>query len=214
MRSFDSKMAKVLWEATTRAHPLGVFGVIVAIFMCARCARPNHPAVSFCEGCGLPLGTPQPDAGAGRDALGVYEAPEPDDPDLGPKLRDLVANAGFDASPFGHGWRVIVPLPLDRTQAVYIGQEGTDADGHGLIGLVSVCGPATDRDARLLLKFNARAVDGHFAIKTLRGEEYFIVARTIQPETARTLDARTLIQRIAQVADGLEERLSRGRDLY
>lgn len=188
--------------------------MIVAIFPCARCARPNHVAVSFCEKCGLPLGKAQPDADAGRDALGVYEAPEPDDPDLGPALRELVIRSGFEAVPFGHGWRVDVPLPLDRSQAVYVGQEGTDRLGRGRIGLVSVCGPANDRDSRLLLKLNARALDGHFAIKTLRGEEYFIVAEIISTDFSRAVDARDLILGIARAADGLEDRLSRGRDLY
>jgi hypothetical protein len=83
-----------------------------------------------------------------------------------------------------------------------------------VIGLVSVCGPANNRDARLLLKLNARAVEGHFAIKTLRGEEYFIVARTILADSLGQTDSRGLILRIAQAADGLEDRLSRGRDLY
>lgn len=183
-------------------------------FACARCARSNPPSLAFCEGCGLPLGTAQADASAARDALGVYEAPDPSEPDLGADLRDLATRSGYEAAPFGHGWRVVVPLPLDRTQAVYLGHDGTDPDGRRLIGVVSVCGPATDRDARLLLKLNARAVEGHFAIKTLRGEEYFVVTRTIFAETAPQFEARTVLTRIAQVADGLEERLSRGRDLY
>ena len=187
---------------------------MVAILACARCTRPNSTAVLFCEGCGLPLGTAQADAGAGRDALGVYEAPEPDEPDLGPSLRELVERSGFPASPFGHGWRVVVPLPLDRTQAVYLGPEGTDAEGRGLIGVVSVCGPANDRDARVLLKLNARAIEGHFAIKTLRGEDYFIVARMLSAQTAKSLDAPEFVLGIARAADGLEDRISRGRDLY
>ncbi len=188
--------------------------MIVALFPCARCARPNHVAVAYCEKCGLPLGKAEPDADAGRDALGVYEAPEPDDADLGPLLRDLVTRSGFEAAPFGHGWRVVIPLPLDRSQAVYVGQERTDRAGQGRIGLVSVCGPANDRDSRSLLKLNARIVDGHFAIKTLRGEEYFVVAQNIVADFARIVDAQSLILSIAHAADSMEGRLSRGRDLY
>ena len=183
-------------------------------FACARCARPNPPSLAFCEGCGLPLGTAEADISAARDALGVYEAPDPSEPDLSAALRDLAARSGFEAAPFGHGWRVIIPLPLDRAQAVYLGHDGTDNQGNRLIGLVSVCGPANDRDARLLLKLNARAVQGHFAIKTLRGEEYFVVASTILAATAATVDAASLVSGIASAADGLEDRLSRGRDLY
>ncbi|MDB5352947.1 MAG: hypothetical protein JWN86_4194 [Planctomycetota bacterium] len=187
---------------------------MVGTFSCARCARPNHPSTAFCAGCGLPLGTAQADAGAARDALGVYEAPDPSEADLSPVVRDLALRCGFPATPFGHGWRVVVPLPMDRTQAVYLGHDGTDAEGRPLIGLVSVCGPANDRDTRLLLKLNARAVEGHFAIETLRGDEYFVVCRAILAESAGEIDAPGLVARIAQVADGLEDRLSRGRDLY
>lgn len=184
-------------------------------FACARCARSNPPARAFCEGCGMSLGTAQADASAVRDALGAYEAPDPSDEDANPtSVRELVGRSGFEASPFGHGWRVIIPLPMDRTQAVYLGHDGTDSQGRPLIGIVSVCGPANDRDARILLKLNARAVEGHFAIKQLRGEEYFVVARTILAETADRVDAHAFIKRIAQLADGLEERLSRGMDLY
>lgn len=187
---------------------------MIITFACARCARSNPPALAFCAGCGLPLGTAQADAAAARDALGSYEAPDPSEGDASPAARDLATRSGFEATPFGHGWRVVIPLPLDRVQAVYLGHDGTDAEGRPLLGIVSVCGPANDRDARVLLKLNARAVDGHFAIKPLRGEEYFVVSRTILAEASANLDASALLYRIAQAADGLEERLSRGRDLY
>jgi hypothetical protein len=83
-----------------------------------------------------------------------------------------------------------------------------------LLGLVSVCGPATDRDARTLLKWNSRTVEGHFAIRSLLGEDYFVVIHNVVATLAPSLDAPNLIRRIAEVADGLEDRLSRGRDLY
>src|SRR3954468_13976821 len=97
-----------------------------ATIVCARCARGNHLSSRFCVGCGLPLGAVMPDSGAGSDALGTYEAPEPADPDTSRLLRDLVLRSGFESSPSGHGWRMIVPLQLDRRQAVYAGHAGTD----------------------------------------------------------------------------------------
>jgi hypothetical protein len=83
-----------------------------------------------------------------------------------------------------------------------------------MLSLVSICGPANDRDCRLLLKHNARMTDGHFAIRVLRGEEYFVVIENVIAEFASNMDSRTLIRRVAQMADGLEDRLSRGRDIY
>ena len=186
----------------------------LATIACARCARANHPSNRFCDGCGLPLGAAMPDAEAGLDALGMYEAPELADLDTDHLLRELVVGSGFEAEPSGHGWRLVVPLILDRTQAVYVGHAGTDGEGRSIVGLVSVCGPANDRDTRILLKLNARAVDGHFAIKVLRGEEYFVYLENLPADTVAGRDAAGLVRRIAQAADGLEDRLSRGRDLY
>lgn len=184
------------------------------VLICARCTAENYPSGRFCADCGLPLGTAEPDAEAGADALGPYEPPDPDDPDAAGPLRRLVQAAGFAAAPAGHGWRLVVPLPLDRRQAVYIGHAGTDPDGRAILGLVSVCGPASDRDTRGLLHLNARTVEGHFAIKVLRGEEYFVVIHNVPVESVPHLHAAGLVRRVAETADSLEDRLSRGRDLY
>ncbi len=185
-----------------------------ALIVCARCTHGNHPSTRFCEKCGLTLGTATPDAVAGLDALGPYEAPEPADVDTTRVLRGLVQRTGFDASPAGHGWRVVVPLQLDRRQAVYAGYAGTNPDGRAILSVVSVCGPADDRATRKLLKLNARAVEGHFAIRLLRGEEYFVVIENVYADSVDALDPPGLIRRIAEAADGLEDRLSRGQDLY
>jgi hypothetical protein len=185
-----------------------------ASIICARCTVSNHESSRFCCKCGLPLGSAMPDAEAGADALGPYEAPEPADPDTSRLIRQLVERSGYEASPAGHGWRLVVPLQLDRHQAVYLGHAGTDPEGRPILALVSVCGPANERDARILLKLNARTVAGHFAIKVLRGEEYFVVIENLATDSVERADAPGLVRRIAEVADGLEDRLSRGRDLY
>jgi hypothetical protein len=182
--------------------------------VCARCTKANIESDRFCSSCGLPLGAVQADAGAGAEALGAYEAPEPRDPDFDRLIREFVARSGFEVVPSSHGWRVNVPSRLDRKQAVYVGPAGTDAEGRSLLTLVSICGPANDRDCRILLTYNARMTDGHFAIRVLRGEEYFVVVENIPVESASVIDPQTVIRTIAELADGMEDRLSRGRDLY
>jgi hypothetical protein len=192
----------------------GAAPMTVTWIVCARCTLNNHPSDRYCSTCGLPLGSALPDAEAGIDALGTYEAPEPADPDTFRLIRELVARSGYEAGPSSHGWRMVVPLRLDRRQAVYVGHGGTDPEGRSLLSLISVCGPASDRDARIVLKLNARSVEGHFAIKVLRGEEYFVVIQNVPADLLEHLDASGLVRRIAEAADGLEERLTRGLDLY
>ena len=181
---------------------------------CARCTTTNHGSTRFCTGCGLPLGAAEADAGAALDVLGPYEAPEPADPDADRLIRDLVARSGYEATPAGHGWRVVVPLQLDRKQAVYFGFAGLDPSGRPIVSLVSICGTANDRDPRILLKLNARVVEGNFDIKTPRGEEYFVVIQNLAVERDDRVEVARLVARIAEAADGLEDRLTRGRDLF
>ncbi len=182
--------------------------------VCARCTLANFETDRFCAGCGLPMGGVQPDAGAGADALGPYEAPEPADPDVERSIHAFVCRSGYEISPANRGWQTTVPLRLDRKQAVYVGPAGIDSEGRSLVSFVSVCGPANDRDCRILLKLNARMIDGSFAIRVLRGEEYFVFVKNLPVEHCAGLDASDLLRRIAVQADGLEDRLSRGRDIY
>ncbi len=186
----------------------------IIVISCARCTAGNHPSIRFCSGCGLPLGAAQADAGAAIDALGPYEAPEPADPDANRMIREFVSRTGLEATSSGHGWRVVVPLQLDRKQAVYIGYAGVDPLGRSIVTFVSICGTANERDPRILLQLNARMVEGHFAIKILRGEEYFVVIQNMPVESAYPLDIAGLVHRIARTADSLEDKLTRGRDLF
>src|SRR5689334_15324635 len=188
--------------------------MITITIVCARCTLPNAVTERYCGARGLPLGALQPDAGAATDALGPYEVPDPADPDVARLIRDFVRRAGYESNTSGQGWQAVVPLRQDRRQAVYLGPAGTDADGRAILALVSVCGPVNDRDCRTLLKLNARIVEGHFAIRVLRGEEYFVVIENIPADSLPSIDAQGLVRRIAELADGLEERLSRGGDIY
>lgn len=184
------------------------------VLTCARCAMENHAAERFCASCNLPLGTLQADAGAGFDALGPYEPPEPTEVRGGAALRDFLSQTGYPAAPFGSGWRIVVPLPLDRRQAVYLGNASLGPESVPVIRLVSVCCPANERDARALLRLNAHLIEAHFAVKQLRGEEYFIVNANIPVAALGARSPRRLVERVAQEADGLEDRITRGRDLF
>lgn len=185
-----------------------------SVIICARCTSENHPSGRFCASCGLPLGSAEPDVEAAVDALGSYESLDPSNPDIRHAIKRFVDRCGLEARPAGPGWRVVLFPGKDRRQAVYIGSMGTDREGRPLIGLVSVCGPANQRDSGNLLKLNAMASEAHFATKTLRGEDYFVVVANLPTNLLDELDPSSLVQRIAVMADSLEEKLTRGRDLF
>src|SRR6476661_648033 len=170
----------------------------IVTIVCARCTHPNYVSERFCADCGLPLGSLQPDAEAASDALEPYEAPEPADPDVARLIIDFVKRTGLHANSSGRGWQIVVPMRLDRKQAVYVGPAGTDAEGRAILSLVSVCGPVNDRDCRSLLKLNARIVEGHFAIRVLRGEEYFVVIENLPADVLESIDAHALVRRVAE----------------
>ncbi len=181
---------------------------------CARCACMNHTADRHCTGCGLPLGKPHPDAVAGFDAIEPHEIPSPTDPDASRLVDGFARSAGYEATPTPRGWRLVVPLGPDRRQAVYLGPAGTDSEGRAIVSLVSVCGPVDERDCRAILKLNARIVEGRFAVRVLRGEEYFVVIENVAVDALPHASAQALVHRVARSADGLEGRLSRGADVY
>jgi hypothetical protein len=192
----------------------GERGMVTITIGCARCTQSNHPSDRFCSLCGLPLGSAEPDSAASLDALGPYEAPDPAELGAEAAVRDFVKRSGFPGGPAGHGWRLVVPARPDRKQAVYVGAAGIDPDDRPILTLVSVCGTANARDTRTLMMMNAQVVEGHFAIRVLRGEEYYVVVHNIPAVLAPSLDAERVILRIAATADRMEERLSRGRDIY
>lgn len=160
------------------------------------------------------MGSASADTDPGLSLIDTHEGPDPIEHRAQAALRELAMRSQFAATPAGHGWRLVVPVRVERTQAVYLGFAGCDADERAILSLASVVGPANHRDLRHLLMLNARVVEGHFAIKVLRGEEYFVVMHNLAADTVANTDAARLVRRVAETADQLEDRLSRGQDLY
>ncbi len=86
-----------------------------------------------------------------------------------------------------------MPLQLDRKQAVYAGYAGTDPEGRSILcSCRSAVPPATaTRDP---FEAQRRTVEGHFAIRQLRGEEYFVVIENLPAESVERLDAGGLVR--------------------
>jgi hypothetical protein len=154
------------------------------------------------------------------EAAGAERAVEPPAPPEEPNdqtvalVAQLAEGCGRPAEPTQFGFRVQVPVANDRLQSVHVGFGGKDDEGRDLVTLLSVCGKVDDRTAHVLMKRNARMVEGQFAIRTLGGEEYFVVVANRVAGRPGLEDIGDLISKLAREADLVESQLTAGADVY
>ena len=187
----------------------------IITIVCARCTLTNHVSERYCSCCGLPLGAVLADAGAGIDALGPYEVPEPADPDVARLiLRIRPPGRIRSRTPRARAGRLVVPLRLDRKQAVYLGPAGTDAEGRAIPRPWS---PSAGRSTTATAAPCSSSTPGssRATSRSASCEARNTSSSSRTPcRDPPTIDANGLIRRVAELADGLEERLSRGGDIY
>ena len=148
-------------------------------------------------------------------SLDPYEAPEPADPDIERLIREFVAllRASTSCPPATAGGSRS-PRRLDRKQAVYVGPAGTDAERPPFArpGL----GLRAGQRPRLPDPAQAERADDRRPLRDPRPPGRGVFRRHREPARRylASVDPRRIVRRIAELADGLEDRLSRGRDLY
>jgi hypothetical protein len=176
---------------------------------CPRCGSRNHPSSRFCVGCGALL-----EAGRADATLQPSAPPEEPSDETVALVARLAERCGRPVETTPFGFRVKIDLGDDRQQSVHVGFGGQDDAGRDLVTLLSVCGRADDRTAQVLLKRNARIVAGHFAIRTLAGEEHFVVVANRVAGGPGLEDIGDLISKLAREADLVESQLTAGADVY
>ncbi|MBU0637770.1 MAG: hypothetical protein KKB50_02815 [Planctomycetes bacterium] len=180
--------------------------------VCPRCSFENHSSSRFCIGCGKGLsGT---GAASGGGELEPHENPELPQPATEDLLKRVVVQSKYEYKPTKAGFRVTVPLAEQRQQKVYVMFNGHDDEGHDIISFLSICGPRTDKHADALLRLNSRLPYAAFAIKTIEGQEFFVVTANQLAATADPEEVRKLLYHVARRADALENQLSDGHDVY
>ncbi|PQO43337.1 SPFH domain-containing protein [Blastopirellula marina] len=107
----------------------------------------------------------------------------------------------------GDGFVVTVPIGSLRKQNVHISFDRKDDDGQDLITFQSYCGPATERNAVALLRYNTKMIHGAFAFATTPAGEMIAVQANELAETADALGLTRIVTAIAWQADKVEEKL-------
>jgi len=104
-------------------------------------------------------------------------------------------------------WEITVPIGPLRKQKINVAFDHTDEEGHAVIKFSSPCGPASDQNALVFLRFNAQTVHSAFAVEPTDAGEIIVVEANQLADTADPLEITRTIAAIAWQADRVEEKL-------
>ena len=134
---------------------------------------------------------------------------------LAPKdlVRSVAGAAGWQVQETGDAWQIVVPVGPLRKQTISVQFGGKDDEGHELLSISSICGPASDRNAMALLRYNTKMVHGAFAVLPTPAGEMIVVQANQLADTADSLAITRVMTAVAWQADKAEEKLG-GGDRY
>jgi membrane protease subunit (stomatin/prohibitin family) len=122
-------------------------------------------------------------------------------------VRSVAQNAGWQLSETGEDWAITINVGPTRKQVVHAKFGAKDAENHNLISYRSVCGPYTEQNAPLLLRFNTQMVAGAFAVENMGSGDMVVVLANQLADSASAAETLRLITAIAWQADKVEEKL-------
>jgi len=128
-------------------------------------------------------------------------------------MRSVAQSAGWTIDESGDAWQVTVPIGSLRKQTVSIDFSRQDDAGNALIAYASTCGPATDKNALQLLKFNTRMVHGAFAVQSTPAGDMVVVQANQLADTLDPLQVTRVMTAVAWQADKVEQTML-GTDQY
>ena len=135
-------------------------------------------------------------------------APAADDPRA--LFRATAQSAGYAVVESGDAWKVTVPIGALRKQVVEVQFGKKDEEGHAVVTYWSVCGPAVEKNAMALLRYNTRMLHGAFAVREIDGSEMIVLQANQLAETLDALEIGRVLSAIAWQADKVEQKLVGG----
>ncbi len=128
-------------------------------------------------------------------------------------LRGVAESIGGKIAESGDIWQVTIPVGTLRRQVVTV-QFGTkDSEGHDIIAYTSTCGPASEKNAMQLLRYNTKMIHGAFAVVDSTSGATVVLQANQLAETADPLEVTRVLTAIAWQADKVEQKLG-GGDQY
>jgi eukaryotic-like serine/threonine-protein kinase len=105
-------------------------------------------------------------------------------------------------------FRVVLPVPGDRLQEVYVEVvQGRNAER--LLQVYSVCAPAAPANYEFALRLNAELTIGGLSIREVNGQPMFVMTRSYARATVTPADVRAAVLEIGRRSDWVEQQLTR-----
>ncbi|MGQ9563909.1 MAG: SPFH domain-containing protein [Thermogutta sp.] len=130
------------------------------------------------------------------------------------KLVRTVANqSGYQVEERPNLLKLTVPLGGLRKQVVWCRHEETEGGGQKMVRFWSVCGPASEQNAAMLLRHNAQLAFGTLAFQKMENQEFIVLQALLPADSLTLVDVARIIPSLAWQADRFEENLS-GEDVF
>jgi len=167
---------------------------------------PRPPAPPGAAGAAAAAGAAVGAAAGGLDFARL--APVTKDPKS--MVGSVAEAAGYQVSSEGDALSVTVPLQALRKQKVTVEFDKRDDSGHPIAAFWSICGPASEKNAMSLLRYNTQMLHGAFAVKAVGGIEMIVLQANLMAETLDPLEVSRVLSAIAWQADKVEQKLVGG----
>jgi membrane protease subunit (stomatin/prohibitin family) len=126
----------------------------------------------------------------------------------GPELvRKVASSNSWQVEENAQGLRLVVPIGTTRKQVVQVRFDQQDDAGHSVIHFLTPCGPATEENALMFLRYNRQMLHGAFAIESTPSGEMVVLEANQLADTADPLEITRIVAAIAWQADQVEQRL-------
>ncbi len=125
-------------------------------------------------------------------------------------VRSIADSAGWQIQEAGNLWHIRVPIGALRKQTVTVDFDSKDEEGHSVLSYTSICGPASEKNAMALLRYNMKMVHGAFAVQNTGSGEMVVVQANQLADTADPLEVTRVMTAVAWQADKVEEKLGGG----
>lgn len=168
-------------------------------------AKPSSPQASGVAA-GAAAATGGTAAGGGLD----FDALSPVAVDPQSMVRAVVQAAGYQMQESGDAWQVTVPIASLRKQSVAVQFGESDQEGHAVVKYWSICGPAMEKNAMSLLRYNTEMVHGAFGVRRVGEEDMLVLQANQLAETMNPLDVSRVLSALAWQADKVEQKLIGG----